>query len=136
MSNWFIYTLVVLFMWGLWGFFPKLATNYLDPRSAMVFGAMGSLVIALGVASTIGFKVQVHPKGILFAVLTGVCGSLGALFFLIAVSKSKATLVVTSTSLYPLITILLAFIFLNETITLKQGLGMFFALIALLLFSV
>lgn len=38
-------------------------------------------------------------------------------------------------TLYPLITILLAFIFLHETISLKQTVGLFFALTAIVLLS-
>ncbi|MBN2543984.1 EamA family transporter [bacterium] len=136
MPNWFLYAIIVLIMWGLWGFFPKLATNYIDPKSAMVFSAAGSFVIAVLVLLSLHFKPQVHAKGILFSVLTGVCGSLGALFFLMAVSKSKASVVVTTTSLYPIITMALAFFALKEKISMTQGLGIGFAVVALVLFSV
>ena len=62
-------------------------------------------------------------------------GSLGALFFLHAVSKQKASIVVTATALYPLITIILACLILKEPITLKQGIGIIFALIAMILLT-
>jgi transporter family protein len=48
------------------------------------------------------------------------------------VSKGKASVVITMTALYPLVTILLSFFFLRETITIKQGIGILFALLAML----
>ena len=37
--------------------------------------------------------------------------------------------------LYPIVTITLSYFFLHETITLKEGIGMIFALVAIILFS-
>ena len=42
------------------------------------------------------------------------------LLFIIVVSKSKASLVTGITAVYPCVTIMLATLFLKETITLKQ----------------
>jgi transporter family protein len=52
-----------------------------------------------------------------------------------AASRGKIGVVVSITALYPLITILLAFFFLKEPLTFKQLLGMFFSLVAILLFT-
>ena len=48
-------------------------------------------------------------------------------------SRGKASVVITMTALYPLVTILLSFIFLRETIAIKQGIGIMLALLAMLL---
>lgn len=72
-------------------------------------------------------------RGILFAVLVGICGTVASLVFFIAVGKGKVANVVSVTSIYPLITILLSALFLKEAITLPQIIGVLFAIIAVIL---
>lgn len=36
MATWFIYAVFAFFLFGLWDFFPKLSTNYIHPKSALV----------------------------------------------------------------------------------------------------
>jgi transporter family protein len=132
---WYISAIAALMLWGLWGFFPKITTAYINPKSALVWEAVGTAIVGIVVLTMIGFKPEAHTKGILFGVLTGVFGLLGALAFLFAVSKGKASVVVTITALYPMVVILLSYFFLHETITVKQGIGIGFALVAVLLFA-
>lgn len=127
-ESWLIYTLLAMFTWGIWAFLPKLSVKYINPKSAIVYEAIGGLLIGLIALLLIGFKVEKEPHGMLFAFLTGVTAIGGGLFFLYAVNQGKATVVIALTALYPLIGILLTFLFLHETITLKQGIGMALAL--------
>ena len=57
------------------------------------------------------------------------------LFPKFAVSKGKVSIVVLISALYPVVTIALSYFFLNETISLKEGIGMVFALTAIILFT-
>lgn len=133
--NWFFFSLLCLISWGLWGFLSKLATNYLDFRSIFIYSVVGSMIIGL-LTFLSGHAPGIHPKGTSLGIFAGMLGSLGAIFFFSALSKGKASIVVTMTALYPLITILLSYIILKEQITLKQVAGMFFALLAIILFSI
>jgi transporter family protein len=135
MSSWLAASLAALVCFGLWGFFPKLAVAYLDPRSALVYQTLGSLLVGLVVLASLRFSPAFHPKGLLFAFLTGVAGVTGTLCFLAAAERGKISLVVSLTGLYPLITILLAAIFLKETLTARHLLGMACAAAAILLLS-
>ena len=134
MQLWFVLSSLALIFWGLWGFFSKLTTVYLNPRSAFLYELLGSLIIGL-VVLLIGFRPEVHPRGIALGIVTGLMLGLGHLLFFLAASKGKISLVVMMTALYPAITILLAFVILQEAITLKQGLGMLFTVAAILLFA-
>lgn len=134
-ENWFVFALIALVLWGFWGFFPKLATNYINPKSVLIYEVAGVLIVGLIVLYTMGFKPETNAKGVLFGVLTGIAGLVGTLFFLFAISRGKASVVVTMTALYPLITIFLSFFVLNESITVKQGVGMVFALLAVVLLA-
>lgn len=135
MENWFGVAFLALIIYGFWGFFPKIAVTYINPQSALIFEVAGALIVGLGVLFYSGFQPQMHPKGVLFAILTGVAGMIGTLFYFFAASKGKISIVVSMTALYPLITIILAAIFLREPITVKQIFGVFFALIAIFLFA-
>jgi len=131
MNEWLVPTFTTLIMYGLWGWFPKLAGNYLDPKSAWVWEAIAYAVFSAIIIIVLGIKPAFHPKGVLFASLTGISGALGTLFFFIAISKYKVSVVTTITALYPIITLILSFLVLREVITLKQGLGILLALVSL-----
>lgn len=135
MENWLVTTLISLLIFGFWGFFPKLAVNYISPTSALVYEVAGAMVIGLLCLSMTGFQPESHPRGVLFAALTGITGMLGTLFYFMAASRGKIAVVVSITALYPLITILLAVLFLREPLSIKQLLGMCFALLAIILLS-
>jgi len=134
-NSWLIFAILAMLVWGFWGFFPKLATNYLSPKSVLVDEVIGAIIVGMAVLFLVKFKPEVNARGITFAILTGIAGTLGALFFIFAVSSGKTSVVVTTTALYPLITIILAFLILKEPITVKQGIGMIFAFAAIMLLA-
>ncbi len=135
MNHWFTMAAAALLLYGFWGFFPKLAVNHISPRSALVYEVGGALLVGLIVLGMVQFKPDVHPKGILFAALTGITGMLGTLFFFSAVDKGKVSVVVSMTALYPLISIALAVLVLHEPISAKQAAGMALALVAIFLLA-
>jgi transporter family protein len=59
----------------------------------------------------------------------------GALCFLYAASKGPITLIAVLSALSPVIAIVLAMIFLKESITMKQGLGILLGLGAMILIT-
>ncbi len=135
MNSWLPAALATLVIFGFWGFFPKLAVAYLDPRSALVYQTLGGLMVGLLVLFSLKLHPAFHPRGALFAFLTGVAGVAGTLCFMAAAQRGKISLVVSVTALYPLITIILAALFLKEPLTLKHLAGMACALVAILLLS-
>jgi transporter family protein len=120
-------------MWGFWGFIPKITTRYLEPRSAIVYEVMGAVALALIVLISLNFRVEVHPKGIALASLTGMLGFLGAFCFLNAVTRGPVTLVATISALYPVVSVILAVTFLHEPMSLQQTFGIALALVAMIL---
>lgn len=133
--NWFNASILALLSFGLWGFFTKLSVVHIDSKSALIYQTIGVLVIGLMVLGMMKFKPATDTKGILYAVLTGVAYGVGCLFYLVAASKGKIVTVVTLTALYPLVTILLAYLLLKETVSLKQAAGIGLAMVAILLLS-
>ncbi|MEJ2219473.1 MAG: DMT family transporter [Desulfobacterales bacterium] len=136
MKEWLLPASMTLICWGIWGFIPKITTRYINPLSASVFEGLGSAVFALIVLFSLSFKPEIHPKGVSLAFITGLLGMLGALFYLFAMPRGKVSVIATIVALNPAITIALAYFFLKEPITLKEGLGMVFACVAIVLFTV
>ena len=135
MSSWVGWSLLALFTWGFWGFFPKLATRYMSPQSVLIYEVIAGLAVAATCLFFAGFRLETHPRGILYACVTGVAGLLGGLFYLFALARGKVSVIVTLTALYPIITITLAAILLKEPVTLKQGCGMVLAVISIILLA-
>ncbi|MBD2004650.1 MULTISPECIES: EamA family transporter [Cyanophyceae] len=133
MQGWILPTLGALVVWGFWGFIPKLTTTYLQPKSAIVYEVVGALILGIIVLVSSRFQLDVHPKGIAFAITTGMLGFLGAFCFLMAVSRGPVTLVATMSALYPVISILLAVFILHESVTLQQSVGIALAILAMIL---
>ena len=136
MKAWLLPASMTMICWGIWGFIPKITTRYINPLSASVFEGLGSAIFAIIILFSLSFKPEIHPKGVSLAFITGILGMLGALFYLFAMPKGKVSVIATMTALNPIITIGLAYFILQEPITLKEGIGMVFALIAIVLFTV
>lgn len=135
MKGWILPTFGAVTLWGLWAFIPKITMKYIDPKSAIVYEVLGGIFIAVVVLYFLNFRPNIHPNGVALGITTGILGFLGALCFLSAVSKGPVTLVATLSALYPVISIILATILLKEVITIKQVVGIFFALMAIILIA-
>lgn len=136
MKAWLLPASMTMICWGVWGFIPKITTRYIHPLSASVFEGLGSAIFGLIILFSLSFKPEIHPKGVSLAFITGLLGMLGALFYLFAMPKGKVSVIATIAALNPVITIGLAYFFLKEPITLKEAVGMAFAFVAIVLFTV
>lgn len=133
MQEWLLPTFGAFICWGLWGFIPKITTQYLSPQSAIIYEAVGGLCLAIVTLFSLNFQPAVSAKGIPLAIATGMLGFLGAFCFLNAVTKGPITLVATLSALYPIVSVLLAITFLHEALTFRQGVGIALALAAMTL---
>ena len=136
MQFWLIPAVLSVAFWGLWGFFGKLSSGGLPPRSVLFIESLVGLLIAACWMAANGFKFEATAaKAPLYAILTGIALGFGQMFFFVALSRGKASIVILMTALYPLVTIALSFLFLKEGVTWTQGLGIALALAAIPLLS-
>jgi bacterial/archaeal transporter family protein len=134
-ANWFFYALTSLLLYGFWGLFSKLATNYISSRTALVYDIIGAVLVGLFFLATNNWEWKGDIRGVVFSILTGVAGTVATLCYFVAVSKGSSSIVMPLTSLYPIITVLLAFFVLKEPITVRHLFGIGLAVIALMIFS-
>jgi transporter family protein len=87
MHSWVFGTLLAMVTFGAWGFFPKLAGNYISPQSALIYQVIGGLVVGIVGLAIRNFKPETHPMGIVYAFLTGITGFFGTFFYYAPASK-------------------------------------------------
>src|SRR5436309_1948495 len=139
MPRWLIYSILTVIFWGVWGFIPGLLGT-ISAEQRQVLSILGLLPIMGWLAWRQGQPnwngARVH-RGCLLAFVAGLVGNAGNLFFyqLISAGQSAAT-VVPLTSLYPLVTVLLAFAFLKEELSAIPLVGIGLALISIYFFNV
>lgn len=135
MNHWLPAAFLALISFGLWGLFTKFSIVYIDSKSALVFQTLGVLFVGLFTLCLPSFKLATDVKGLSYGLLTGVAYGVGCLFYFVAADKGKITTVVTLTALYPLVTILLSYLLLRETITSRQCIGIILGLVSIYLMT-
>ena len=133
--NWLAYAILSTLLYGLWGVFSKLAANHISVSSIFIYDCLVFFVGGLIAWYFNGFKVELNYTGMIYSLLYGMTGMIATLFFIIAVSKGKASLVTGITAVYPCVTIILAMLILKESITLKQFIGIIFSIVGVLLIA-
>lgn len=133
--TWILPTFGAFVCWGIANFLPKVFAKQISPMSAIVYEAVGGLIVVLCVLIYLGFKVEFSLRGGSWAILAGALGTLGALFLFFALKDGKVSIVIPLVTLYPIIAVLLAFLFLKEPVSARQLAGMGCAFIAITLLA-
>jgi drug/metabolite transporter (DMT)-like permease len=133
--RWFIAALMALFSWGVWGVLGRYASQTLSWREVTALAAIGQMVASLSFIFLLRPELSFQTAHGLAALVAGAIGFIGALLFYVALNLNPSSIVVVVTSLYPVVTALLSFLFLNETLGPRQLLAMALAMTALVLFS-
>jgi transporter family protein len=132
---WYLYAVLTVVTWGLWGVCSKIAANFAKPRQALLFQTVGIVAFAILVLALEKFHVEWNGAGFGWAALGGFLAFVGFLTFFAALDQGKASTVVVLSALYPLVTILCSVGFLHERLTTRQGIGIVVALIASVLLA-
>ena len=138
MAHWLWPALISLGIYGLWGLQSKVVSERISPAMNQILTTPGVLAVALVLrlrqekaSQSRGAK---RAVGIVCAFLTGVLGTVGNMAFYEALGQGgKATVVVPLTTLYPMVTLALAALFLGERIGRRQWAGILLAMLAILM---
>lgn len=130
MDAWISYSLLVIAAWGLAGLLQKLGTNRVSAESLLVWLTAGYILLLPWLLMQSGVA-RLSSQALLIGVLAGLTNGLGAWFFFASLrSGAKASVAVPLTALNPLVTVLLAVVFLSEKLTNLQWFGVFLATLA------
>jgi drug/metabolite transporter (DMT)-like permease len=140
-SPWLLWTLLAVLCWGVWAIVSKLIGDALTAGQSQALSTVGILpVLALLApryrASRITHHASPPSRGILFAFAAGVLTCLGNIAYYALLNNAKAATVVPLTAVYPIVTVVLAVLFLRERLTGLQCVGIIASLAAIYLFNV
>jgi len=131
-----ILALLCAVAWAFWGIFGKLSVNHGMPPTALAFlSSCASLLIVVGFYAWQRFPaIPTRGKaGLLYALLSGLCGAIGLLLFSIAIKRGSAAIIVTLSAIYPAFTLLLSPFLLHEQIALTQAVGILLVTLGIIL---
>jgi transporter family protein len=135
--RWLAFSLLTILLWGAWGAVSKVASDGVDANTNQIFFTVGLLPLVVIVWRSPRLRGgEQRRSGIAWAFLTGILGGAGNIaFFRALVVGGKASIVVPATALFPLVTVLLAVVFLRERLSRPQIFGLILALVAIYLLS-
>lgn len=133
--KWVLFAIGALLSWGIWAFLPKVALQSIPPHSVLFYESLGGFIAAVPVFVLLRGKVGRDRRGISLAFFATVLLLIASFAFLLALKSAPVVVVVTITSLYPIITLLLARFFLKEKINRQQILACLCALAAIYLLA-
>ncbi len=122
-----IFLILTTLFWGAAAIFDKLALGKTSPFAGMMVRQfiLAGILFMVGVGSgRLGNLAALNGRTILFFGLSGICGGVAGLWtYYHALRLGGASLVVPITATYPLVTVLLSWLILQESLTLPRVIG-------------
>jgi uncharacterized membrane protein len=129
-SSWMVYALLTLVLFGMSCITQKLATRCISDELCTIFFTVGFIPLAMviWVAGSPPFNLSV--KDWVIGITVGLLMAIGTLALFAAFRQGKASVVTPLVALYPLVTVVLAVLFLNEHLDSMKIAAIAIALIA------
>jgi bacterial/archaeal transporter family protein len=122
-AGWIAPTIGFVIATGLLGVTSKLALRSLQWQDLLIWTALAYAIVAVTVLATGGGRPRWTPDTP-WAIVTGILPVASLVMFFLAIGAADASRVVPVSAIYPLVTVVAAWLLLNETITVTQALGM------------
>ena len=136
MPHWLLLSFIALVAWGITGNTQKISTNCISTQFSFLGFALAFIPVALVTVALFPVSLALSGEVLALGVLSGVLNGFGALTSFAAFEKgAKSAVAVPIMYMYPLITVLLARLFLNEHIAPAHWAGIALAPVAAWLLS-
>jgi drug/metabolite transporter (DMT)-like permease len=133
---WLVYAIITTVCWGLWGALIEVPEQAGFPATlGYVVWSLTMIPPALVALHLVGWKLEFDRKSILLGGAVGLLGAGGQLILFHGLTLGPAYIVFPLISLSPLVTIVLALLFLKERATFRGWWGIGLALLAIPLLS-
>ena len=123
-SHVILFSGLTIVLWGLWGFFGKLALE--RKMAAPTIFLIETLIITLISIPLFFYWYKAQSFSLDFnayGVCSGVVLAAGLLFYYLALAGGQVSIIVPLTSTYPVVAVLLGYVILNERPSFAQWLG-------------
>jgi transporter family protein len=135
-ARWLWYSLSCALCWAGWTLLSKLGSREIPAVTMQFLFTIGTLPVCVFFLVARRFRLEKSAKGISYAVLMGVLAGLGGLTLFAAYrTEGNTSLITAVTALYPMVTVVLALTVLREKLRRIQIVGLVFACIAIVIFS-
>jgi bacterial/archaeal transporter family protein len=135
LPKWLVYALLCIFWWGVFGFFSKIGSDKLPPGQVQIWFTFGTFPFLIPVLLRSRVKVGTDRRGVTYGTLTGFLAGIGNLALFAALEDGQASIVGPVTTLYPLVSVILAVIVLKERTNRWQFIGVLLAVVAIFILS-
>jgi bacterial/archaeal transporter family protein len=137
MGVWLGFSILAMVLWGITGVTQKLATNRITSERSFLWFCWAMVALSVVVLCVVHLHWSVPAIAVICSIAGGVLNGAGAwTSFRALESGGKASIVISLVSLYPMLTVVLAVLFLGERLTLLQTAGAFTAVAAATLLSI
>jgi transporter family protein len=128
--SWLVLSFIVMFFFALGSFFGKLALLRDTSYRVYFFEAVGTLTVFATFVLLNRGKIFEGFSVNYWGLLMGLSWGIGTVIFIYVLAVGRVSIIVPFTALYPAITVLLAVIFLNESLGPRETLGIILAVVA------
>ncbi|MBC7890499.1 MAG: DMT family transporter [Ferruginibacter sp.] len=137
LNEWFLFSLAAIFCWGVFSAAQKVTTNYISAEWSYAAFVLTSVIITVGFLFAGKIHFALSAKTISLGTMAGMLNGLGVLASFAAYrAEGKASAVTTiAGALQPVFTIVLAMLFLGESLSGMELTGILFAICGALLLS-
>ena len=133
---WFVYAVVTMLFWGVWGaFIERPEKNGFPATLGYVVWALTMVPCALVALAVIGWAPEADLRSVLLGSAAGLLGAAGQLVLFDALRRGPAYLVFPVVSLSPVVSVFLSLLLLGETASPRAWAGIVLALVAMPLLS-
>ncbi|WP_440771586.1 EamA family transporter [Natronorubrum sp. DTA28] len=126
---------VAMLSWGVWTVIANEATRTIDPELAMILSYSAAVAVAVCYVSVVNDPVSIERTGVLLALAAGVFAGIGAVAFYVGLNAGRAGIVTTVSAMYFIVAVILAAVFLGESLAPTDLLGIAFAILAVALLA-
>lgn len=135
-KSWLLYAVITTLTWGVWGAFMEIPEKAGFPATlGYAVWALTMIPCAVAALKIIDWKLERDPRSIFLGCTVGFLGAGGQVLLFQALRTGPAYLVFPFISLSPVVTIILAFVFLRERASVRSWTGIVLALVAIPLLS-
>jgi transporter family protein len=129
LSRWLVYALAPIALWGAAGFLQKLSTNHISGELSTLWFLGAFIPFGVFFLFQEPLPAQITARTWLLVVGQGFFLALGNFAILLAfASQGKASIIAPLAALYPVVSVPIAILFLDEKIGVREGVGILLAL--------
>ncbi|MDO9044213.1 MAG: EamA family transporter [Methanobacteriaceae archaeon] len=138
--NYYIFALLAAFFFGLAPIFGKIGLEGVSPALALCirsFIISGIMLVWLLFNTYVSPLTDVNMSGWVFIALEGICAALlGQLLYYYALKSGDASVVVPLIASFPLVTFIIATLFLGDKISITKVCGILFTITGIILLRI